>query len=744
MINLSKQTFTETEFKLLGYNLNFVPTPKTINKAELARDIKLFNRRIKLRDHFGDQLTGKPIFKSNSTWEPKDTHHTVRTFIEDFTRKAGEELDGPTQQRRASSNLSKAELSALQDLKEMDNIIITKADKGGAVVIQDVGAYIQEANRQLSDANFYRKLSENPTSEHAALVENALDDLKQRNLLDGRTADKLKPVNPNTPKLYLLPKVHKDNNPGRPVVSAVGCHTEKISAFVDHHLQPMTKELPSYVKDTTHLIKKLDALPDIPADTILVTMDVRSLYTNIPNEEGKQAIKDFFRERARPGDEKLSKVINVLLTLILTLNNFIFNGENYIQTNGCSMGTKCAPSYASLYMGWFEKIHILPRIREHTLMYVRFIDDILLVWKGSEEELLKFLNEINKVHPTIKFDFKYSRESVDFLDTTIKETGNRLTTTLYTKPTDRKAYLHAKSYHPGTTKNSIAFSQATRIRRICTTDEDFWIHANKLKHDLTNRGYSESTISREIERAAEIERATLLRYKERPISKRIPLIVEYNKNLPKFKEILEDKWHHLEINPTVKEKFRDKPLICYKRNRNLRDELGQTKITNNKVIRTKPLKRGRCSPCLGRSDCMCCNHIISTNFFTDRAGKRYEIRHRTNCRSKYAIYLGFCIKCNQEQYVGKVEAQGMNRRTNKHRNDVTRPDSIAIDRHFNQKDHDFNRDFRVIVIEEITKKNLTKDQMRDLLLHREDFWINKLKTLEPNGFNEKLNFPETL
>ena len=86
----------------------------------------------------------------------------------------------------------------------------------------------------------------------------------------------------------------------------------------------------------------------------------------------------------------------------------------------------------------------------------------------------------------------------------------------------------------------------------------------------------------------------------------------------------------------------------------------------------------------------------------------------------------------------------MNKRTNKHRNDVTRADSIAIDRHFNRSDHDFNRDFRVIVIEEITKKNLTKDQMRNLLLHREDFWISKLKTLEPNGFNEKLNFPRTL
>ena len=214
MINLSKKSFTETEFKLLGYNLNFVPTPKTINKTELKRDLENFNRRIKLRDHFGIAPTEKPIFKSNSTWEPKNTHHTVRTFLEDFNKKVTEELNpGPSQQERPTNgmNLSKAEQSALQDLKHMEDIIITNADKGGAVVVQDVQAYIQEANRQLGDTTFYKKIPENPTIEHAALVENAIDDLKQRNLLDGKIADKLKPSNPNTPKLYLLPKIY-----GRP------------------------------------------------------------------------------------------------------------------------------------------------------------------------------------------------------------------------------------------------------------------------------------------------------------------------------------------------------------------------------------------------------------------------------------------------------------------------------------------------------------------------------------------------
>ena len=393
-------------------------------------------------------------------------------------------------------------------------------------------------------------------------------------------------------------------------------------------------------------------------------------------------------------------------------------------------------------MGWFENLHILPRIRDHVILYVRYIDDLLFVWKGSESELLKFLEEINKIHPTIKFDYEYSRESVNFLDTTIKIIGKKLITTLFTKPTDRRAYLHSNSYHPESTKKSIAYSQASRLRRICTNIEDFWFHAAQLKKDLANRGYKEPELSREIERAAGQDRQTLLTYKERPTSSRIPLIVTYNKNLPDLKGILNTTWEHLEINPTVKAKFQDKPIICYKRNRNLRDEIGQTRISRNRVVRERIHQRGRCSPCLGRTDCQCCNHMISTSFFTNATGEaRFEIRHRTNCRSKNAIYLGFCLKCNTKQYVGKVESQGTNKRVNKHRNDVHRPDAIAVDKHFCQPGHDFNRDFRIIVIEEVTKKNLTKEQMREILLRREDFWILKLRTLEPLGFNKKLNFP---
>ena len=110
------------------------------------------------------------------------------------------------------------------------------------------------------------------------------------------------------------------------------------------------------------------------------------------------------------------------------------------------------------------------------------------------------------------------------------------------------------------------------------------------------------------------------------------------------------------------------------------------------------------------------------------------------CKSKDALYLVWCDRCNDKQYIGKVESQKAHRRINKHRNDSKKDGTIGIDQHFRGQNHSF-KDFRIIFIEEISDKNMTRNQVRQTLLKREDFWINKLNTLEPNGFNDKLNFP---
>ena len=40
--------------------------------------------------------------------------------------------------------------------------------------------------------------------------------------------------------------------------------------------------------------------------------------------------------------------------MILTMNNFSFNDNHYLQIHGTAMGTKMAPSYANLFLGFFE------------------------------------------------------------------------------------------------------------------------------------------------------------------------------------------------------------------------------------------------------------------------------------------------------------------------------------------------------------------------------------------------------
>ena len=254
-------------------------------------------------------------------------------------------------------NLSAGEQKAMEKLAKRKDIIITNADKGGAVVIIDVEKYINEANRQLSDKRNYKKLQEDPTLQHSNLVNDTMNRFKKRNLLSKKLADGLKSVNAKTPKFYISPKIHKENNPGRPVINSINCHTSEISRFADHHLQPLVREFPSHIKDTKDFINKIDNF-DVPPNSLLVTMDVNLLYTSIPNNERIASVKkksDHYPNKAIP-----TKVITTFLALKLTLNNFIFNSKLCLHMKGCAMGTICSPTYANIFMSEFEEKCIYP------------------------------------------------------------------------------------------------------------------------------------------------------------------------------------------------------------------------------------------------------------------------------------------------------------------------------------------------------------------------------------------------
>ena len=357
------------------------------------------------------------------------------TYIEATQREL--EKEQTKMKEKPYNNLTKNERTSMEELSEREDIIITKADKGGAVVIMDVKDYIKEAARQLNNTENYRKLQEDPTATNMKLVNDTIERFKKQKLINEKVAEGLKRNDPKTPKFYLRLKIHKRGNPGRPVVSSVNCHTANISKYIDYHLQPIVKEISLYVKDTQDFLKKLESekVKDIHLESLPVTLDVKSLYTNITNNEGIKAVKESYEKYKEKAVS--TKVIITFLSLILSLNNFVFNCTHYLQTMGCAMCTICAPSYANIFMANFEAKHIYTYIKEKSLLYLRYIDDIFMIWKGTKVELITFIKELNEKHKTIKFDFQILPRKIAFLDAMLyNDENNNIQTTLYRKPTD--------------------------------------------------------------------------------------------------------------------------------------------------------------------------------------------------------------------------------------------------------------------------------------------------------------------
>ena len=116
---------------------------------------------------------------------------------------------------------------ALQQLSQRDDIVITKVDKGGAVVIIDVNDYIREAIRQLNNTDFYNKKPNDQTEFKRNKVNNTINKLKLQRLLDDKTSKNIQTLEAGKPNLYVRIKIYKEGNPGRSIISSVNCHKTK-------------------------------------------------------------------------------------------------------------------------------------------------------------------------------------------------------------------------------------------------------------------------------------------------------------------------------------------------------------------------------------------------------------------------------------------------------------------------------------------------------------------------------------
>ena len=91
-------------------------------------------------------------------------------------------------------------------------------------------------------------------------------------------------ITPRTSRIYFLPKIHKPNNPGRPIFSACSCPTEIISSYLDKIMATIVKTLPFYIKDSRHAQLKffVTLVSSAKQSYILVFMYIISLLLSFP------------------------------------------------------------------------------------------------------------------------------------------------------------------------------------------------------------------------------------------------------------------------------------------------------------------------------------------------------------------------------------------------------------------------------------------------------------------------------
>ena len=181
-------------------------------------------------------------------------------------------------------------------------------------------------------------------------------------------------------------------------------------------------------------------------EDLLVTIDVSSLYTNIPHNEGIAAINRMMEETGT--DTLLRMFISNLAHQVLSKKFFNFNGQLFEQIQGTAMGTRMAPNYAIIFMHYLET-NFLSNYPKQPKTWLRFIDDIFMIWQHGRMELDKFLNALDNHHNKIKFTHNIDQNEIPFLDTMVyRSQNNRIYTRLYHKPTDQKYNLHYNSAYP--------------------------------------------------------------------------------------------------------------------------------------------------------------------------------------------------------------------------------------------------------------------------------------------------------
>ena len=136
-----------------------------------------------------------------------------------------------------------------------------------------------------------------------------------------------------------------------------------------------------------------------------------------------------------------------LTELCLRSTYFKFQSKFYEQTDGAAMGSPLSPIIANLFMEHLQEEAIQSAPSQPTV-WTHYVDDTFVIWQHGDEEVARFQRHLNRQSPSIQFTMEREKEGrIAFLDVLVSKDGDRLSTTVYRKPTHSDRYIPFHSHH---------------------------------------------------------------------------------------------------------------------------------------------------------------------------------------------------------------------------------------------------------------------------------------------------------
>nr|XP_022909888.1 uncharacterized protein LOC111421016 [Onthophagus taurus] len=427
--NMSKTPFNQNEMNLLEKGLKY-SIYKTTNLRKTALELEAATR-------------GLP--------KEEEIHKTLQQILmkeETKITKRKKKNNEKTEKKRKNEEKT---LKTIKEKIEKNDLIFTKGDKSAGLVILDKINYIEKTEKFLNDNNFIKTLK-NPTNSFHEKVKKIINNSKTTLTKYGRNVRSIIPMNPKIPRLYALPKLHKQNMPIRPIITSIDSSTYKISKFLIDIFKTNINFQPTHtIRNRSEIITELSTM-SLPKDFTILSFDIVNLYTNIPTRQTLNIIKDILSHNITDLNDR-NNIFN-LFEISLQQNFCKFNNNIYSYEEGLPMGSPLSSLISDIFLNEMETKLIINKDNnpyfENIKFWKRYVDDILVIVNTKDNNTINKIHKyINSIHSKIQFTIEQEKNNeINYLDINIKRTqDNGFIFNTYRKPTQTDAVIPYDSYH---------------------------------------------------------------------------------------------------------------------------------------------------------------------------------------------------------------------------------------------------------------------------------------------------------